>query len=126
MSPDVICLGELLVEIMRKERGIPHDVPADYSGPYPSGAPAIFIDTVARLRVGSGFIGVVGDDDFGRMLVRRLREDGVDTTYIRVARGYTTGTTFVMYFRDGSRSFIFHLRHAAAGQLGPDDVDPGY
>ncbi len=124
--PDVIAIGEILVEIMRKKRDVPHYVPGEYLGPFPSGAPAIFIDTVARLGASAGFIGVVGDDDFGKMLIERLRGDGVDIRYLRVLRGYTTGTAFVMYYSTGERKFVFHLRHAAAGQLSPDDVDPEY
>ncbi|RLF20686.1 MAG: sugar kinase [Thermoprotei archaeon] len=124
--PNVISLGELLVEIMRRDRDVPHDVPGVYLGPFPSGAPAIFIDTVARLGESAGFIGVVGDDDFGKMLLRRLREDGVDVSRIKVLPGYTTGTAFVMYYSTGERKFIFHLRHAAAGQLKEEDIDPDY
>jgi len=123
---DVIALGEILVEIMRTQKDVPHTQVGEYSGPYPSGAPAIFIDALARLGVKCGFIGVVGDDDFGRLLIDRLRNDGVDTGYIKVKNGFTTGTTFVMYYSSGSRKFIFHLRHAAAGQLSPADLDPSY
>ena len=60
MNLDVISLGELLVEIMRKDLDKPLDKPADFVGPFPSGAPAIFIDAVARLGVPTGFIGVIG------------------------------------------------------------------
>jgi len=123
---DVIALGEILVEIMRTKKDVPHTQVGEYSGPYPSGAPAIFIDAVARLGVKCGFIGVVGDDDFGRLLIDRLKNDGVETGYIKVKSGFTTGTTFVMYYSSGSRKFIFHLRHAAAGQLSPADLDPSY
>jgi len=126
MCPEIVALGEILVEIMRKDRDVPHNVPGVYLGPYPSGAPAIFIDTAANLGVSSGFIGVVGEDEFGELLLNRLRKDGVDTSHIHVAKGYTTGTTFVMYYSSGARKFIFHLRHSAAGQLSPDDVDEEY
>jgi len=126
VGSDVIALGEVLVEIMRTRKDIPHTQIGEYSGPYPSGAPAIFIDAVARLGVKCGFIGVVGDDDFGRLLIDRLKNDGVETGYIKVRSGFTTGTTFVMYYSSGSRKFIFHLRHAAAGQLSPADLDPSY
>jgi len=126
MCPNVLSLGEILVEIMRKKRDVPHNVPGEYLGPFPSGAPAIFIDSVARLGESAGFIGVVGDDDFGKMLINRLKSDGVDVRYIRVLPGYTTGTAFVMYYSTGERKFIFHLRHAAAGQLCPEDIDPDY
>jgi len=126
MHLDVLSLGEILVEFMRSRRDAPHYIVGEYIGPYPSGAPAIFIDACARLGLKSGFIGVVGDDDFGKLLIERLREDGVDTTCLRVKRGYTTGTAFVMYYSSGLRRFIFHLRHAAAGQLSPEDLDPSY
>ncbi|MCD6508856.1 MAG: sugar kinase [Thermoprotei archaeon] len=123
---EVIALGEILVEVMRKKRDVPHYVPDEYLGPYPSGAPAIFIDAVARLGASAGFIGVVGDDDFGKMLIDRLKSDGVDIRYLRVLPGYTTGTAFVMYYSSGERKFVFHLRHSAAGQLSPEDVRPEY
>ena len=72
MNPEVICLGELLVEIMRTEVDVPHGrIGSYYKGPFPSGAPANFIDSVARMSVpfniSSGFIGVVGNDEFGEV-----------------------------------------------------------
>ena len=125
-APQVIALGELLVEVMRVDVDQPLDEPGEFVGPYPSGAPAILCDAVARLGVPAGFIGVVGADDFGRCVLGRLRDDGVDTTHVRTAPGYTTGIAFVSYRGDGSRSFVFHLPQAAAALLGPEDVDPAY
>jgi len=115
-----------LVEIMREKKGISFTRAGVFLGPYPSGAPAIFADAAARLRTSTGFIGSVGQDDFGLVVRQRLERDGVDTRYLKVADGFPTGTAFVMYQRDGSRRFIFHLGHAAAGQLGPSDVDVEY
>jgi len=126
LCPEIISLGELLVEIMRKDLDVPHNVPGVYLGPYPSGAPAIFIDAAASLGAQTGFIGVVGEDEFGELLLDRLKKDGVDISHIRVAKGYTTGTAFNMYYSSGSRKFIFHLRHAAAGQLSPEDIEEEY
>jgi len=126
VSLEIVSLGELLVEIMRKDLDVPHDVQGTYLGPYPSGAPAIFIDAAARLGLKSGFIGAVGDDGFGDLLLSRLRKSGVDVEHIRVAKGYTTGTAFVMYYSTGERKFIFHLRHSAAGQLNVGDVRRDY
>lgn len=114
---EIATIGELLVEVMRKEVDIPLAVPADFIGPFPSGAPAIFIDQAARLGAKTAIFGSVGDDDFGKVLLNRLRSDGVDTSGVRVLRGYTTGVAFVTYFSDGSRKFIFHLPHSAAAQI---------
>lgn len=123
---EVISLGELLAEFMQKGVGETLDQLGDFVGPFPSGAPAIFADSVVKLGHSCGVIGVVGNDDFGKVIIRRLKEDGVDISRIRVLDDYPTGTAFVTYFGDGSRKFVFNLRHAAAGQLSPDDVDPTY
>jgi sugar/nucleoside kinase (ribokinase family) len=125
-APKVIALGEPLVEVMRKEVDQPLSQPGEFAGPYPSGAPAIFIDAVARLGVPAGFVGVVGADAFGECVLGRLRHDGADVSQVRTAPGYTTGIAFVSYRSDGSRSFVFHLPQSAAALLNPDDVSPTY
>jgi len=66
---------------------------------------------------------VVGADSFGDCIVNHLNADGVDTSSIRTAPGYTTGIAFVAYRSDGSRNFVFHLPQSAAALLGPVDVD---
>jgi tagatose kinase len=106
---EVWTLGEMLVEIMRPRPDMPLHTAAEWLGPYPSGAPAIFIDTVARLGHSSGIIGGVGRDDFGRCLLDRLRRDGVDTRYVVEAERGATAVAFVAYALDGSRRFIFHI-----------------
>ena len=126
MPPQVIALGELLVEVMRKDVDQPLSRPGEFVGPYPSGAPAIFADAVARLGISTGFVGVVGRDDFADCVLGRLQSDGVDTIHVRTAPGHTTGIAFVSYRSDGSRHFVFHLPQSAAALLEPDDVSPGY
>lgn len=124
--PQVLSLGELLVEVMREDVDQPLDVPGPFVGPFPSGAPAIFIDAVARLGIACGFIGVVGDDPFGKCVLGRLKRDGVDVRHVRVVRQRTTGVAFVSYRSDGSRQFVFHLAHSAAALLSPEDVREDY
>ncbi|HEY64781.1 MAG TPA: sugar kinase [Caldilineae bacterium] len=124
--PEVITLGEALVEIMRPGVGIPLDQPDTFLGPYPSGAPAIFADAVARLGLSCGFIGCVGADPFGRCLTSRLQADGVDTSWLKAIDDAATGVAFVAYYEDGSRQFIFHIADAAAGRLGPEQIDRAY
>ncbi len=126
MSIEVVSLGELLVEVMRKGVNEPLDRPADFVGPFPSGAPAIFIDAIARLGRPAGFVGVLGNDDFGKCILDRFSRDGVDSTHVEVKDGYSTAVAFVTYFSDGSRKFLYHIPHAAAGQLNPDHIDPEY
>ena len=75
-------MGEIIVEIMRDGVDKPLDKAETFKGPYPSGAPAIFIDTVARLGHKAAIVGGVGDDDFGKCLLDRLEGDGVDCSNI--------------------------------------------
>jgi sugar/nucleoside kinase (ribokinase family) len=86
-------------------------------GPYPSGAPAIFIDQVGRLGQSCGMIGSVGDDDFGRLNIDRLDRDGVDVSAIEIHPDAPTGTAFVAYSADGARHFVFNIAHSASGEL---------
>jgi len=102
-------MGELLVEIMRPQPGLGLYAPAPFLGPFPSGAPAIFIDTVARLGHPAGMIGGVAADDFGRCLVDRLHHDGVNCDHVQRFEGRATAVAFVSYFPDGSRQFIYHI-----------------
>ena len=114
-------VGELLVEFVCSEKDLRHLHPAPYVGPFPSGAPGIFIDQAARISRGLGgravFAGAVGDDAFGTVLLERLKADGVDQELIRVIPGIPTGTAHVSYNTDGSRDFVFNMAHSAAGHL---------
>ena len=126
MTPRIACIGDLLVEIMRPNVGDCLDETGTFFGPYPSGASGIFIDAIARLGFEAKFIGAVGNDDFGHMITKRLRDDGVDISQIKVLDDYATGVAFVTYFQDGNRKFIFHLAKAATGQIFSEDIDPAY
>jgi len=129
MYPEIISLGELLVEIMRTEVDVLHGrIGSNYKGPFPSGAPAIFIDSVARMSVpfklSTGFIGAVGKDEFGECIIEKLKNDKVDVSKIKISENRTTGIAFNQYNSDGTRKFIFAA--GAAGQISPDDIDESY
>lgn len=115
----VITIGEVLVEIMATETGDGFPGPIPLVGPFPSGAPAIFIDQVAKLGQPCGLIGRVGDDDFGRLNIDRLRRDGVGVSAIAIDPDRPTGSAFVRYRADGTRDFVFNIRHSAAGAIAP-------
>jgi Sugar kinases, ribokinase family len=120
---EVWVMGELLCEVMRPEAGTPLDQPGTFLGPYPSGAPGIFIDTVARLGHSAGIVGGVGRDDFGKCLLDRLRKDGVDVGLVEEVEDGTTGVAFITYFEDGSRKFLYHFPHTPATMAKAPDVN---
>ena len=117
----VVAIGETLVEIMADTPGAGFGGPMALHGPYASGAPAIFIDQVARLGHPAGLISCVGDDDFGRMCTARLASDGVDVRAVTVDPERVTGSAFVRYREDGARDFVFNIRDSASGRTRIDE-----
>lgn len=122
----IITVGEMLVEVMRKDVDSPLDQPGEFVGPFPSGAPAIFVDAVAKLGISSGIIGGIGDDEFGDCLSNRLKKDGVGLSGVKVDGELSTGVAFVSYFADGSRKFLYHMGNSAAGVISKEDIDERY
>ncbi len=128
MSGKIVSLGEVLVEVMRPERGAALNRPGTFRGPFASGAPLVFACAAGRLGAGLeavkpavGFIGVRGDDAFGDLCARHLAVCGV-TPQLRTSQSHATGVAFVAYRSDGNRDFLFHLQHSAAALLEPEDV----
>ena len=106
---EIVTMGELLVEIMRPKEDIPLYESDYFRGPFPSGAPGIFISTAARLGHSSAIISGVGNDDFGENIMKRLKHDGVDVSRVIIPEDGHTGIAFVTYFADGSRKFLFYM-----------------
>jgi len=117
MAKKVLTVGEILVEIVATTKGDGFREPQPLVGPFPSGAPAIFIDQVGRLGTPAAIVSRVGDDDFGWLNVDRLAADGVDVSGVEVAEGEATGSAFVRYRPDGSRTFVYNIAHSATGKL---------
>jgi len=117
LARKVVAIGEILVEIMATSRGDGFREPIGLIGPFPSGAPAIFIDQVGKQGVPCAMVGAVGDDDFGRLNLDRLRRDGVDVSAVTVDPEAATGSAFVRYREDGGRNFVFNIAQSASGRL---------
>lgn len=121
LAPDAlgptVCIGEILVEIVATTIGNGFESEQPLIGPYPSGAPAIFIDQSGRMGGMSAMIGAVGNDDFGRVNTARLQRDGVDISGIAIDAVLPTGTAFVRYREDGERDFVFNMWTSAAGSV---------
>lgn len=113
-TPTIVTAGEILVEFVSHQRNCGLEKNAQYSGPYPSGAPAIFLDQAARMGARTEMIGGVGRDGFGRVVLKRLKDDGVGTRGVVLNSELSTGVAFVSYYDDGSRDFIFHIANTAA------------
>jgi sugar/nucleoside kinase (ribokinase family) len=123
---DAISLGHLDVEFFRQNLDDPYDHPSLTLGPFPGGPSGIFVGTMAKLGARAGIIATVGKDDFGRCIIEKHKQLGVDTSHIIELDDVGTGTTFTSYYSDGSRKFIYHLGNAAPGRFSKEHLDRGY
>jgi fructokinase len=119
---DVICLGEVLIDFVPTVTPTTLiDAPAFKKAP--GGAPANVAVALKRLGRSSAFMGMTGEDAFGRFLEQILAEAGVDTGPLRFTREARTALAFVSLRADGERQFMFY-RHPSADMLfRPEDVD---
>ena len=112
----LLVIGEILVEFMADKPGPRFDTVQSITGPFPSGAPAIFAAQAAKLEQSVSIISAVGNDDFGRLNLDRLRAEGVDVSGVHVHSDWPTGSAFVRYDESGNRNFVFNVARSAAGQ----------
>jgi len=122
---DVITCGEMLIDFVSTETGVSlAQAPAFKKAP--GGAPANVAVGVARLGYRAGFIGQVGNDEFGHFLADTLQSYEVDTAGLRFTPQARTALAFVSLRADGEREFMFY-RHPSADMLWhPEDVDRAY
>ena len=123
MKYDILTVGFPMVEIMRKERNVPFDVPADFTGPYPSADTCIMLDVAARLGRSCCMLGVTGDDTFADVVTNRLSRDGVDISHMTRLAGKGTIIVFVRYEADGTREYLECQNNAAATEFCAENID---
>ncbi len=119
----VVCAGEILVDL------IPREV-----GPYREGslieihfggAPANVAVGVSRLGVESAFLGAVGNDPLGDMLIEYLKMERVFEKWV-ARKNARTSLAFVMAKPGGERDFFFYRLPwalTADALLSVEDVD---
>ncbi|MCL0057653.1 carbohydrate kinase family protein [Dehalococcoidales bacterium] len=123
---EVIGLGALNIDYLYKVERILDDGEAvvEESASSPGGSAANTIYGLAKLRVNTGFTGVVGDDAEGKMLLQDFEKVGVDISQIRVKHKAKTGSVLCLSDRFGQRSL--YVVPGANNLLTMDDLDLTY
>ena len=120
MKYDVVALGELLIDFASRsvdEKGYPT------MAAFPGGAPANFLAALTKYGYRTGFLGKVGEDTFGKLLVGTVKDAGIETKGIVVDPNVFTTLAFVTFSPDGDRSFSFARKPGADTQLSWEEVD---
>lgn len=113
-SYDVICLGEVLVEVAT-EVPFAHDVPATL------GISGDALNVAAAAAAAGAHVGlavVLTDDDLGRAIAARVAELGIDTGLLRFATGQQ-GVYLVHSDPAGEREFSYARRGSVGSTLSP-------
>ncbi|KAG9152157.1 hypothetical protein Leryth_019727 [Lithospermum erythrorhizon] len=78
---------------------------------------------ITKLGGTSAFVGKVGDDEFGRMLVDILEKNGVNISGVCYAMHARTALAFVTLKKDGERQFMFYRNPSADMMLKESDIN---
>lgn len=116
---DVLALGELLIDFTcNGESGQGNPL----FEANPGGAPCNVLAMLSKLGKRTGFIGKVGNDQFGRLLRNTLEEAGIDSRYLMTDAKVPTTLAFVHRLADGDREFSFYRNPGADMMLGEEDI----
>jgi len=106
---EFVTLGELLIDFTPAGEKNAQRLYMRNAG----GAVANVAAALAGFRVSAAFLGMVGNDAFGRYLERVLRDKGVDTKGLVFSDQYNTTLAFVDIGADGERDFTFYRKPGA-------------
>lgn len=124
--PDVVCMGEVMVEFNAVTRGPLRHVALFEK--HAAGAEGNVAIGVSRLGVSSGIITRIGDDEFGQFILDSLRAERVDTTHVVKDKRAPTAAFFIQRgFPIPEKSEAYYYRRNSAGsRLSRPDVDTKY
>ena len=107
----IISFGEALIDMIQEGNSFK---------PFPGGAPTNFAVGVSRLGLKCKMISCVGNDIFGKALLNKMAEEGVDTSYVKTINDRTT-LAFVQLDERGTPRFFFY--RCADKKITKEDID---
>ena len=117
---DVTAMGELLIDFATKSTDA-----AGYPtlAGNPGGAPGNLLAALNAYGCKTAFLGKVGEDVFGRLLLKTLETAGISTQGIVVDPEVFTTLAFVTLDAAGNRSFSFARKPGADTRLRFEELD---
>ncbi len=116
---DIITLGEMVIDF----------IPGTEAGSYvrnAGGAPANVAIAASRNGLEAGIFCKLGDDDFGRFLLKTLEDNGVTPLSPELCGEAVTTMAFVSLTEEGERSFTFARKPGADMFLDVKDIRREY
>lgn len=122
--PDVITLGEGLAVLEPPGQTFLDDTKTLVKRL--GGAECNFSIGISRLGLRAGWIGRIGDDPFGRFIVRRLEKESVDVSCVKYDEAYPTGMYVKEKLSSGAARMFYYRESSAGSRLSPQDIQERY
>ena len=126
-SLDVLTIGAAAVDLVVRVKRHPEPdqmVFAEEFGIFPGGSTANIAVALAKLGARVGFLGKVGKDHYGELLLEDFRRSGVDISKVIVEESARTACTFIAVDKEGRR-VIYSLGGKALLESS-DEIDLSY
>ncbi|AXY24878.1 2-dehydro-3-deoxygluconokinase [Suicoccus acidiformans] len=121
---DVVTFGEPLFMFYANETGDLEDVNS-FSRAL-AGAETNVVTGVSRLGMKAGQVTKLGDDMFGRFLIRAMEAEGLDTNGVQVDPNERTGMYVKAKVDQGDPPTEYFRKGSAASKISPEDFDAEY
>jgi len=107
----ILVAGELNIDIILNQiHGFPRigeEILADKINVALGSSSAIFACNIATLGVTTAFAGMIGDDSFGRFIIKELKKKDINTDLVIATKEYNTGVTVVLNYEQ-DRANVTH------------------
>jgi sugar/nucleoside kinase (ribokinase family) len=133
MAPkvDIVGIGSCAVDffaIVPRLLGPEEKINATRIEIHAGGVTANMLTQVARLGSNTGWLGLIGDDENGRIIQKAFTEDGMDLSGVEVVKGERSALTWIPVTPNGERCIymfpnvtgklsIFHVRNRFAAHI---------
>lgn len=121
---DLVTLGETMVAFIPEEKEY-----IRYAKTFEkktAGAESNVAIGIAKLGHKAGWISKVGKDELGEFVIREVRGEGVDTSYVGRSIDAPTGVMFKQVLAGNETSVNYYRKNSAASTLSPEDIDIDY
>ncbi len=124
MGPRIVVVGSANMDLIVKLRKLPVVGETVIGGKFkmsPGGKGANQAVAASKLGAESYFVGRVGDDDFGRILLKNFKDKGVNVDYLTIDKNAHTGVALIMVDQAGKN--LIAVASGANSRCSPEDVN---
>ena len=122
--PDVITMGETMIAFEAQDFGPLREV--DAFRKWVGGAENNVAVGLSRLGISTGWFSRLGNDEFGKQILRTIKGEGVDVSKVIFDDQAPTGVFFVERRINKDFNCFYYRKSSAASRISPADIDPDY